>query len=48
MSVVIEAIYKGQTFDVEVFHDGHIEVPGSELEYEQGQGFNWPPLGATP
>jgi len=35
MSVVIETTYEGETFEVEVFHDGHIEFPGLNLEHEQ-------------
>ena len=35
MSVVLDATYEGETFEVEVFHDGHIEFPDRDLEYEQ-------------
>ena len=36
MSVVVETEYGGETFDVEIFHDGHIEFPDRDFEYEQG------------
>jgi hypothetical protein len=35
MSVIITATYQGETFDVEVFHDGHIEFPDRDLRHEQ-------------
>jgi hypothetical protein len=35
MSVIIDVTYKGETFEVEVFHDGHIEFPGRNLQHEQ-------------
>jgi hypothetical protein len=38
MSVIITATYQGETFDVEIFHDGHdvdIEFPGRSLQHEQ-------------
>jgi hypothetical protein len=35
MSVVLDATYEGETFEVEVFHDGHIEFPGLNLRHEQ-------------
>jgi hypothetical protein len=35
MSVVLDATYAGEAFEVEVFHDGHIEFPGRNLQHEQ-------------
>ena len=35
MSVVLETTYEGETFEVEVFHDGHIEFPDRDLRHEQ-------------
>jgi len=35
MSVIITAAYQGETFDVEIFHDGHIEFPDRDLRHEQ-------------
>jgi hypothetical protein len=35
MSVVLEVTVEGETFDVEVFHDGHIEFPDRNLRHEQ-------------
>ena len=35
MSVVLDTTYAGEAFEVEIFHDGHIEFPGHNLEYEQ-------------
>lgn len=37
MSIVIDATYKGETFEVEIFHDGAIEFPGHDLQYEQAE-----------
>jgi hypothetical protein len=35
MSVVLDATYEGETFEVEIFHDGHIEFLGRNLQHEQ-------------
>jgi hypothetical protein len=35
MSAIITVNYNGETFDVEVFHDGHIEFPDRDLQSEQ-------------
>jgi hypothetical protein len=35
MSVIIDATYEGETFEVEVFHDGHLEFPDRDLRHEQ-------------
>jgi hypothetical protein len=35
MSAIIDATYEGETFEVEIFHDGHIEFPGRNLQHEQ-------------
>jgi hypothetical protein len=35
MSVIVTANHDGETFDVEVFHDGHIEFPDRDLRHEQ-------------
>lgn len=43
MSVIIDATYEGETFEVEVFHDGSIEFPGRDLQYEQAEAEFRPP-----
>jgi hypothetical protein len=35
MSVIVDATYAGEAFEVEVFHNGHIEFPGRNLQHEQ-------------
>jgi hypothetical protein len=35
MSVVLDATCEGETVEVEVFHDGHIEFPDRDLQFEQ-------------
>jgi hypothetical protein len=35
MSVIIDATYEGETFEVEVFHDGHLEFPDRDLRHEK-------------
>jgi hypothetical protein len=35
MSVIVMADYQGEPFEAEVFHDGHIEFPERELQFEQ-------------
>jgi hypothetical protein len=35
MSVIVDATYAGETFEVEIFHDGHIEFPDRDLRHEQ-------------
>ena len=35
MSVIVTANYEGETFEVEIFHDGTIEFPGRDFQYDQ-------------
>jgi hypothetical protein len=35
MSVVFDVTYEGEAFEVEVFHDGHIEFPDRNFQHEQ-------------
>jgi hypothetical protein len=43
MSVIIIANYEGESFEVEIFHDGSIEFPGRDLQYEQALAEFYPP-----
>ena len=43
MSAIVTATYKGETLDVEVFHNGHIEFPERDFQYEQAMAEFAPP-----
>jgi hypothetical protein len=43
MSIVIDANYEGETFEVEIFRDGTIEFPDRDFQYEQAEAEFLPP-----
>ena len=47
MSVIVTANYEGETFEVEVFHDGSIEFPDRDFQYDQAVAEFAPPGPAT-